>query len=96
MQKRYIGNTELPLSEIKVQFPSINELIERAERITESCIFPNQVVVGRNFLLDIARRGTQMRKYSEHDLEMLHVLVDHMANRKSARLFSKEVDTTLN
>jgi hypothetical protein len=96
MQKRYIGNTEVPVTEIKVQFPPINELIERAERITESCILPDQVIVGRNFLLNIARRGTQMRQYSEHDLEMLHVLVDHMANRKAARLFSKEVDTTLN
>jgi hypothetical protein len=96
MSKRLVGHFESTPIDIKVKFPSINELIERAERITESCILPDQVVVGRNFLLDVARRGTQMRKYTEHDLEMIQVLVDHMASRKATRLYSKELDTTLN
>lgn len=76
--------------ELKLEFPPVSELIARAEKITESCIHPEQVMVGKNFLMDVARRATDCRVYSMHDLEMVKVLVDHMANRQTSRIFQRE------
>jgi hypothetical protein len=81
--------------ELKLEFPPLTELIARAERITESCVHPEQVTVGRNFLMNVARRGTDCRVYTVNDLEMVKVLVDHMAKRQTTRIYQKEEVYTL-
>jgi hypothetical protein len=76
--------------DLRLEFPPVTELIARAEKITESCIHPEQVIVGRNFLMNVARRATDCRVYTHNDLEMVKVLVDHMANRQTARIYQQE------
>ncbi len=93
MQKR--GHFNAATVDLNFSFPTINELISRAEKITESCVHPQQVVVGRNFLLNVARRGTDSKVYSLNDLEMVRVLVDHMANRQTTRIYQRDELTAL-
>jgi hypothetical protein len=81
--------------DLRLEFPPVTELIARAEKITESCVHPEQVVVGRNFLMNVARRATDCRVYTLNDLEMVKVLVDHMANRQTARIYQQEETGTL-
>ena len=76
---------------IEPRFPAVEELIERAERITQSCYLQEQVNVSARFLKDVAVRGLMQRIYSLEDTKKVSILVDHMAKRKMRELHPGDI-----
>jgi hypothetical protein len=74
--------------DIQPVYPPVDELIERAERITESCVLLEQVNVSCRFFKDVAVRGVYSKNYSTEDGRKVTIIVDHMLKRKMRNLYS--------
>ena len=78
------------LNKYHVEYPPLDALLAKAERCTESCIFPDQVNVSRDFYKSIALRAAFQRKYSMEEAARAGVILDYMAQRKFAKLQTRE------
>ncbi len=96
MFKKFVGNTEVTPFEMKVDLPNFEDLVARAERLTESCVHPDQVIVSRDFVLNVARRAWERKIYSDRQVLMLSTLVDHMAKRRTRKIIAQSPEQVLN
>ena len=78
------------INKYRVEFPPLEALLAKAERCTESCIFPDQVNVSRDFYKSIAMRAAFQRKYSMEEAARAGVIIDYMSQRKFAKLQTRE------
>jgi hypothetical protein len=76
--------------DIRPTFPPLEDLIERAERITESCVLLEQVDVSGRFIKDVAIRGVYSKKYSPEEAKKVSIIVDHMVKRKIRTLYAAD------
>lgn len=76
--------------DIRPTFPPVEELIERAERLTESCVLLEQVNVSGRFIKDVALRGVYSKRYSPEDAKRVSLIVDHMVKRKIRTLYAAD------
>jgi hypothetical protein len=74
--------------DIRPSFPPVEDLIEKAEKMTDSCFLKEQVDVGSKFIKEVALRGVYNKKYSLDELRKVSILVDHMARRKMRQLYN--------
>jgi hypothetical protein len=76
--------------DIRPTFPPVEELIEKAERLTDSCVLLEQVNVGGRFIKDVAIRGVYSKNYSPEDAKRVSILVDHMVKKKIRKLYAAD------
>jgi hypothetical protein len=76
--------------DIRPKYPPVEELIERAERITESCVLLEQVNVSSRFLKDVAIRGVYSKSYSTEEAQRVSIIVDHLVKRKMRKLYAAD------
>lgn len=81
-----------PAYEFNIQpiYPPVEELIERAERITDSCVLLEQVTVSSRFIKDIAIRGVYAKTYSTEEARKVTIIVDHLVKRKMRTLYAAD------
>lgn len=96
MFKKFVGNTEVTPFEIRVELPNFEDLVARAERMTDSCVHPDQVIVSRDFVLNVARRAWERKIYNERQVLMLNTLVDHMARRRTRKIIAQGAEQVIN
>ena len=73
--------------DIRPTFPPVEDLIEKAEKMTDSCFLREQVDVSSKFIKEVALRGVYNKRYSLDELRKVSVLVDYMARRKMKQLY---------
>lgn len=73
-------------SDIRPTFPTVEELIDRAQRTTESCVLVEQLNVSRAFFKSVAVRGLHHKKYSMDDAKKVGIIVDYIAQTKAKEL----------
>src|SRR4051812_9368510 len=76
--------------DIKPSYPPIHELIERAEKCTESCVHPEQAEVSRHFFKTVAMRGFFQKRYSIDEAKRVGIIVDYIAQAKRKKTFFNE------
>jgi hypothetical protein len=76
--------------DIRPQFPPVEELLDKAERMTESCVLLEQVNVSGQFIKDVALRGVFSKKYSLDEAKRVSIVVDHMVKRKIRTLYASD------
>jgi len=74
----------------KFTFPEVSDLLKKAETITESCIDRDQVIIGKNFIMDVVRRGEKVKKYSSYDVDKINTLVDYMSSRQIKKIIIQQ------
>jgi hypothetical protein len=74
--------------DLDTRFPPVDELIERAEKITDSCYLVEQVDVSQKFIKNVALRGLYNKRYSMDELKKVSILVDHIVRRKMKQLYN--------
>jgi hypothetical protein len=74
------------LTELKPRFPSVDELLAKAERTTQSCRLSEQIDVSRLFYKDVAIRGLNSRKYSVEEAKRVGIIVDYLAETRRRQL----------
>ena len=74
------------VSELKPCYPSIEELLAKAERTTLSCRLTEQIDVSRLFYKDVALRGLNCRKYSVEEAKKVGIIVDYLAETRRRQL----------
>jgi hypothetical protein len=81
------GALENPqFSSITPQFPSIDELIEKAQRTTLSCRLSEQVDVTTVFYKKVALRGMNRQRYSAEEAHKVGIIVDYLADIRRRQL----------
>jgi hypothetical protein len=75
---------------IQPVYPSVDDLIQKAQRVTDSCFLKEQVFVSSAFFKSVVNRGLTVRQYNEEEAKRLFHVVDHMAHTKLARLFKAD------
>lgn len=70
----------------RFQYPKMNELIAKAERTTNSCLFLEQVDVSKRFYQDVVLRGVRDNVYSENEFQKASLLLDYIASQKTRTL----------
>ena len=76
--------------DIQPNYPPVEELIERAERLTDSCVLLEQVNVSSRFIKDVAIRGVYAKTYSTEEARKVSIIVDHLVKRKMRMLYSAD------
>ena len=73
-------------ADIRVSFPPVEELINRAQRTTESCIHIEQLLVSRDFFKSVAARGFYHKRYTQDDAKKVGIIVDYIAQARAREL----------
>ena len=76
--------------DIHPKYPPVEELIERAEKITDSCVLLEQVNVSSRFIKDVAIRGVYSKSYSAEEARKVSIIVDHLVKRKMRKLYAAD------
>jgi hypothetical protein len=76
--------------EIKPMFLSVEELISKAQKVTDSCYLREQVFVSSAFFKRVVNRGLVVQEYSEEEAVRLFHIVDYMATNKLTRLIKAD------
>lgn len=83
-QRSALENQQRPA--ITPQFPSIDELIEKAQKTTLSCRLSEQVDVTTVFYKKVALRGLNRHRYSAEEAHRVGVIVDYLADVRRRQL----------
>lgn len=74
------------MTDLKPHFPSVEELLAKAERTTQSCRLSEQIDVSRLFYKDVAIRGLNSRRYSVEEAKRVGIIVDYLAETRRRQL----------
>lgn len=72
--------------QINPQFPPIEELIQKAEKTTQSCRLYEQVDVTNLFYKKVAMRGVNNQKYSPEEAQKVGIIIDYLADIRRKQL----------
>ncbi len=75
-------------NKIVPHFLSIEELIEKAQTTTESCVHSEQLQVSKQFFKNVAFRGVYQKKYTIEEARKVGIIVDYIAQNRSKKMFS--------
>lgn len=64
----------------------VEDLIQHAHKLTESCIHLDQVMISRDFVIGVARRCAKQGKYTMDDVWRIGIVVNTMAENKVRRI----------
>ncbi len=73
-------------TDLRPVYPSIDELLAKAERTTLSCKLSEQIDVSRLFYKEVALRGLNSRKYSIDDAKRVGIILDYLAETRRRQL----------
>jgi len=76
--------------DIRPTYPPVEELLEKAERITDSCVLLEQVNVSGRFIKEVAIRGVYSKRYSPEEAKRVSLIVDHLVKRKMRTLYAAD------
>ena len=80
-------NTSAPASlDLRPRYPSVDELLAKAEKTTLSCKLSEQIDVSRLFYKDVALRGLNCRKYSVEEAKKVTIILDYIADTRRRQL----------
>jgi len=74
------------MTDLRPKYPSIDELLAKAEKTTLSCKLSEQIDVSRLFYKEVALRGLHNRKYSVEDAKRVGIIVDYLAETRRRQL----------
>jgi len=72
--------------QINPQFPPIEELIQKAEKTTQSCRLYEQVDVTNLFYKKVAMRGVNNQRYSPEEAQKVGIIIDYLADIRRKQL----------
>ncbi|MEN9529137.1 MAG: hypothetical protein RI932_1010 [Pseudomonadota bacterium] len=74
------------MTDLRPHFPSVDELLAKAEKTTQSCRLSEQIDVSRLFYKDVAIRGLNSRRYSIEEAKRVGIIVDYLAETRRRQL----------
>lgn len=77
-------------AKLRTLFPPVEELIEKAQSCTESCVLLEQLQVSTQFFKNVAIRGVYNKRYSLEDAKRVGIIVDHIARARAKKLLSSD------
>ena len=73
-------------TDLRPRYPSVDELLAKAEKTTLSCKLSEQIDVSRLFYKDVALRGLNCRKYSVEEAKKVTIILDYIADTRRRQL----------
>ncbi|NBW81457.1 hypothetical protein EBR21_06855 [bacterium] len=73
-------------TDLRPNYPSIEDLIAKAERTTLSCKLSEQIDVSRLFYKEVALRGLNSRRYSVDEAKRMGIIIDYLADTRRRQL----------
>ncbi|MFZ9519271.1 MAG: hypothetical protein ACO3A4_02235 [Silvanigrellaceae bacterium] len=73
-------------TDLRPKYPSIEDLIAKAESTTLSCKLSEQIDVSRLFYKEVALRGLNSRHYSTDDAKRMGIIIDYLAENRRRQL----------